>query len=165
VMGAMNEFLLRLERSPEVHRLYANLDALWNERAARLNQRLSDAGLPLQVCNLSTIWTVRYTRPSRYNWMLQFYLRAQGLALSWVGTGRLIFSLNYTEQDFAAVADRIVAGARSMEMDGWWWQGAALTNRAIKRRITREMLRARLGRPPVSGTPPSPSEAPAVPRG
>jgi glutamate-1-semialdehyde 2,1-aminomutase len=165
VMGAMNEFLLRLERSPEIHRLYDNLDELWNGRAVRLNQRLSEAGLPIQVRNLSTIWTVCYTRPSRYNWMLQFYLRAQGLALSWVGTGRFIFSLNYTDTDFEAVADRIVAGARAMETDGWWWQGPELTNRAIKRRITREMLRARLGRPPVSAMPPSPSEAPAVPRG
>jgi glutamate-1-semialdehyde 2,1-aminomutase len=165
VMGAMNEFLLRLERSPEIHRLYENLDALWDGRAARLNQRLSDAGLPVQVRNLSTIWTVCYTRPSRYNWMLQFYLRAQGLALSWVGTGRFIFSLNYTDADFEAVVERIVAGARAMDMDGWWWQGAGLSNRSIKRRITREMLRARLGRPPVSAWPPYPSEAPAVPRG
>jgi glutamate-1-semialdehyde 2,1-aminomutase len=151
-MGAMNEFLLRLERSPEIHRLYDNLDAVWNRRAERLNQLLSDAGLPMQVRNLSTIWTVCYTRPSRYNWMLQFYLRAQGLALSWVGTGRFIFSLNYT-------------GARAMDMDGWWWHGAELSNRAIRRRITREMVRARLGRPPVSEIPPPPSEAPAVPHG
>ena len=52
----------------------------------------------MQVANLSSIWTVSYTQPSRYNWMLQYYLRAEGLALSWVGTGRLIFSLNYTER-------------------------------------------------------------------
>ncbi len=50
----------------------------------------------MRVANLSSIWTVLYTQPSRYNWMLQYYLRAEGLALSWVGTGRLIFSLNYT---------------------------------------------------------------------
>ncbi|MGB7904810.1 MAG: aminotransferase class III-fold pyridoxal phosphate-dependent enzyme [Steroidobacteraceae bacterium] len=165
VMGAMNEFLLRLERSPETYRLYDNLDAVWNRRAERLNQLLSDAGLPMQVRNLSTIWTVCYTRPSRYNWMLQFYLRAQGLALGWVGTGRFIFSLNYTDADFEAVAERIVAGARAMDMDGWWWHGAELSNRAIRRRITREMVRARLGGPPVSAMPPSPPEAPAVPRG
>ena len=165
VMGAMNEFLRRLERSPGIYGLYDNLDTIWNGRASWLNQRLSDAGLPMQVRNLSTIWTVCYTRPSRYNWMLQFYLRAQGLSLSWVGTGRFIFSLNYTDADFEVVAERILAGAQAMEMDGWWWQGPELTNRAIKRRITREMLRARLGRPPVSAAPPSPSEAPAVPRG
>ena len=56
--------------------------------------------LPVQVANLSSIWTVCYTQPSRYNWMLQYYLRAEGLALSWVGTGRLIFSLNYTRGRF-----------------------------------------------------------------
>jgi glutamate-1-semialdehyde 2,1-aminomutase len=130
-----------------------------------LNQRLGDAGLPLQVRNLSTIWTVCYTRPARYNWMLQFYLRAQGLALSWVGTGRFIFSLNYTEADFEAVADRIVAGALAMEKDGWWWHRPGLTDRAIKRRITREIVRVRLGRRPVSATPSPSSEAPAVLRG
>ena len=50
---------------------------------------------------------VHYTEPSRYNWMLQYYLRAEGLALSWVGTGRLIFSLNYTDADFAEVAEAL----------------------------------------------------------
>ena len=63
----------------------------------------------MRVANLSTIWTVSYTQPSRYNWMLQYYLRAEGLALSWVGTGRLIFSLNYSDADFEAVADKLVA--------------------------------------------------------
>ncbi len=53
--------------------------------------------------------------------MLQYYLRAEGLALSWVGTGRLIFSLNYTDADFEAVADRFVAAARAMQRDGFWW--------------------------------------------
>ena len=100
----------------------------------RLNQRLRDEGLPVQVANLSSIWTVCYTQPSRYNWMLQYYLRAEGLALSWVGTGRLIFSLNYTDADFDAVADRFVAAAKAMQRDGWWWTDPALTNKSIKRR-------------------------------
>ena len=83
---------------------------------------------------------VHYTEPSRYNWMLQYYLRAEGLALSWVGTGRLIFSLNYTDADFAAVADRFVAAAEKMKRDGWWWHDASLTNKNIKRQILKEML-------------------------
>src|SRR5215510_15123497 len=90
VMTAMSAFLDRLER-PETRALYQGLDELWNARAAEMNRRLSEAGVPVQVVNLSSVWTVGYTQPSRYNWMLQFYLRAEGLALSWVGTGRLIF--------------------------------------------------------------------------
>jgi glutamate-1-semialdehyde 2,1-aminomutase len=72
--------------------------------------------------------------------MLQFYLRAQGLALSWVGTGRFIFSLNYTDADFDAVADKFLAAARGMQADGFWWSDPALTDKAIKRRVLREMF-------------------------
>ena len=139
VMAAMYEFLQRLETA-EIRALYRDLDATWNSRAESLNRRLSDAGLPVQVANMSSIWTVWYTQPSRYNWMLQYYLRAQGLALSWIGTGRLIFSLNYTEADFEAVADRFVAAAQAMQRDGWWWVDAQATNKSIKRGILREML-------------------------
>jgi glutamate-1-semialdehyde 2,1-aminomutase len=142
-MGAMCEFLERIE-APEIRALYRDLDAVWDHRAALLNRRLEAEEIPVRVSNMSSIWTVSYTRPSRYNWMLQFYLRAEGLALSWIGTGRLIFSLNYTDADFAAVADRFVAAARAMQADGWWWADASATNAAIRRSILREMLAHRL---------------------
>jgi glutamate-1-semialdehyde 2,1-aminomutase len=152
VMGAMNEFLRRLE-TPDIQAMYRDLDRVWDARAEQLNSRLRDEGLPVQVANMSTIWTVSYTQPSRYNWMLQYYLRAEGLALSWVGTGRLIFSLAYGDADFAAVVDKFVAAARAMEHDGFWWSNATLTNKAIKRRVLREMLnnlRGRGGEPPAA---------------
>lgn len=101
---------------------------------------LAEENLPVQVANLSTILIVCYTRPSRYNWMFQYYFHAEGLALSWVGTGRLIFSLNYTDSDFSTVAERFVAAARAMERDGWWWTDARASNKAIKRQIAREIL-------------------------
>ena len=139
VMGAMNEFLKHLERE-ETRALYRDLDADWDRRARELNERLAAEQLPLRVANLSTIWTVIYTVPSRHNWMLQFYLREEGLALSWVGTGRFIFSLNYTEADFAAVTERIVAAAQRMQGDGWWWTGVGSTNRALRRRVAGEIF-------------------------
>lgn len=139
VMGAMNEFLLHLE-TPQMQEIYRDLGATWDRRAADLNRRLEGKGLPVRIGHLSSIWTVCYPVASRYNWMFQYYLKAQGLGLSWVGTGRLIFSLNYTEADYAAVADRFVAAAEAMQADGWWEPGALVTDRAIKRRILREML-------------------------
>ncbi|MDP9136948.1 MAG: glutamate-1-semialdehyde 2,1-aminomutase, partial [Pseudomonadota bacterium] len=142
VMGAMHEFLQRIG-TPEIKALYRDLDATWNRRAEDLNRRLREAELPVEVANVSSIWTVSYTRASRYNWMLQFYLRANGLALSWIGTGRLIFSLNYTDADFEAVAGRFVAAAKAMQADGWWWADVSATNKSIRRHILREMIAAR----------------------
>jgi len=140
VMGAMAAFLDRLQ-TPEVAAIYNGLDARWSARAEHLNWRLREAGVPVQVANLSSIWTVLYTQPGRYHWMLQFYLRAQGLALSWIGTGRLIFSLNYGDADFDAVAERFVEACVQMQADGWWWSAPSLTARSIKRGILGEMLR------------------------
>jgi glutamate-1-semialdehyde 2,1-aminomutase len=142
VMGAMHEFLSRLE-TEAVRDLYRDLDTTWNARAQALNDRMTAAELPVRIANLSSIWTIYYTAPSRYNWMFQYYLRTAGLSLSWVGTGRLIFSLNYTEADFAEVADRILSAAEGMQRDGWWWSEPALTNRSIRRRVFKEMLQAR----------------------
>jgi len=139
VMAAMNEFLQHIDQ-PDIRAIYCGLDEIWNGRAERLNQRLRDDGLPVQVANLSSIWTVSYTLPSRYNWMFQYYLRVEGLALSWIGTGRLIFSLNYTDSDFNAVADRFAAAAKAMQQDGWWWSDPATTDKSIKRRIVREII-------------------------
>ena len=139
VMGSMKAFLDALQTQP-IRALYANLDHLWDGRASHLNQRLSEQGLPVRVANLSTVWTITYTTPSRYNWMLQFYLRSEGLALSWVGSGRLIFSLDFTEADFSEVCDRFVVACKRMQADGWW-QGPETTNRAIRKSILSEVLR------------------------
>jgi len=143
VMGAMQAFLERFDSEP-VQSLYRGLDDAWNTRAGQFNARMRAEGLPPRAANLSTIWTIGYDVPSRYNWMLQFYLRAHGLALSWVGTGRLIFSLNYTQADFDAVLERFVCAAREMHADGWWWHPPQQSNRAIRRGVLREMLAQRL---------------------
>ena len=138
VMAAMHIFLARIEGEAGAA-LYADLDNIWNRRAQQLNGLLEQAGLPVRVANMSSIWTVGYTLPSYYNWLLQFYLRAHGLALSWVGTGRLIFSLNYTDADFNAVAERFVAAASAMHQDGWWSAPATLSNKAIRRRLLADL--------------------------
>jgi glutamate-1-semialdehyde 2,1-aminomutase len=159
VMGAMQVFLERLQ-TPEVRSLYAGLDERWNARAERMNERLAGARLPVRVANLSSIWTICYTQPGRYNWMFQYYLRAEGVALSWVGTGRLIFSLNYTDADFDEVVERVLRAAARMREDGWWWHDGQLTDKAIRRTVLREILGALApGRPRTAPLPATASPA------
>jgi len=93
VMTTMREFLEGIE-APDIKELYKDLDQVWDRRTDQFNQRMRDEGVPVRAGNIGSIWTVSYTQSSRYNWMLQYYLRAEGLALSWTGTGRIIFSLS-----------------------------------------------------------------------
>jgi glutamate-1-semialdehyde 2,1-aminomutase len=139
-MGAMSVFLEKLEQ-PEYAQIYDDLDTRWDARRAHFNATMEKQNLPLRAANMSSVWSLYYTEPSRYNWMLQFYLRAHGLALSWVGTGRLIFSLNYSDADFEAVLDRFVAACQEMRAGGWWAE-VPITNKSIRRRILKEMWRS-----------------------
>lgn len=145
VMGAMNAFLRRFDAA-EVHALFEDLDERWDARADALNRGLAEADVPVRVANLSSIWTICFITPSPYNWMLQYYLRAEGLHLSWVGSGRLIFSLDYDDAAFAEVARRFFRAAAAMRSDQWWRHDPALTDKAIRRRILGEMFAARSGR-------------------
>jgi len=145
VVAAMSAFLAWFE-SDQAVALYDGLDARWDRRIERLNDALASRGLPLALANLSSIGTVLYRQPSRYNWMLQFYLNHEGLLLPWTGTGRLIFPVDYADADFDAVAERFVAAAGAMQADGWWDVPDGLDNRAISRMVLRETLAARLGR-------------------
>lgn len=142
VMGAMNSFLRKLE-TEEIQSLYLNLDSTWSARMNQLNRLFKSEGLPLTVSGLSTVWSVNFDVPSCYNWMLQFYMRREGIALSWVGTGRLIFSLNFTDDDFEAFCQRFIRAAHHMAQDAWWWTPEGQTNKLIRRRILKEILRQR----------------------
>lgn len=143
VMAAMNRFLHRLD-DPGIRAGYEGIDRLWDGRFSELNGRLEAQDLPVRARNLASICTIVYEHPSRYNWMLQYYLRAQGLSLSWVGSGRLIFSHNFSDEDFAEVMDRFIAAAAAMKADGWWWHDPEMTNKSIKRQVLRELRKTLL---------------------
>jgi glutamate-1-semialdehyde 2,1-aminomutase len=145
VMATMNEFLRALDE-PEIARTYEGLDERWNGRAEALNRALAQGDLPVRVANLTSVMTTLYQVPSRYNWMFQYYLRAEGLALSWVGSGRFIFPHDTSDATFQAVSERFVAAARAMQRDEFWWHPTDLTNRSIKRRVLLELVSAGLAR-------------------
>jgi len=119
VMGAMNEFLQWLS-DPATPGLYDEMNDRCAQWAQATNQALAEAALPLRVVHLATVWTVLFTDPGRYNWLLQYYLRAEGVTLSWVGTGRCLGAMDFTEKDYAALQTKLIAAASTMRADGWW---------------------------------------------
>ena len=64
------------------------------------NKAFKAQGFPLEFANWFSVWSMVYTEPGRYHWMFQYFLRDAGVALSWVGTGRCLFSLDWTQADY-----------------------------------------------------------------
>ena len=141
VMTCMHEFLERAT-SDEFRAQSDAAPALWDARFAALNERLQQADLPVQLRNMVSVATVVYTRASRYHWLFQYYLREAGIALGWIGTGRLIFSHDFSDSDFEAFCDQFVGAAQRMADDGFWWEGAG-EGKAMRREVLAEILRER----------------------
>ena len=158
VMAAMNGFLRALDQ-PEAGAGWAGIDDRWNDRADKLNGLLAAAAVPVRVANMASVFTVNYLRPGRYLWMMQHYLRAHGLSLSNVGTGRLIFSHDYTDADFDDVAARFVAAASEARDDGWLWCPEEEPQRSLTGKVRTEMIAAFFGyaRPRLPGRDETPS--------
>ena len=88
------------------------------------NRALAGAGLPLRVVRLGTVWTMLFTEPGRYNWLLQYYLRAEGVTLSWVGTGRCLSSMDFSDGGLRGAAGQ---GPRRRPPDEGGWLVAERT--------------------------------------
>ena len=140
VMGAMNEFL-RWVTQPETAKAYQESNSRCAEWVQSTNRRLAEASLPLRVVNLATVWTVLFKEPSRYNWLLQYYLRAEGVTLSWVGTGRCLSSMDFTAEDYGALGEKLLRASQAMKSDGWWptAQEYPERERIMRTRLIREM--------------------------
>jgi glutamate-1-semialdehyde 2,1-aminomutase len=141
VMGAMNEFL-RWAVEPGTGALYAGSNDRCSAWVQSTNQQLVEAALPVRLVNLATVWTVLFKEPSRYNWLLQYYLRAEGVMLSWVGTGRCLISMDFTAEDYGALQMKLLDAARAMKRDGWWLTTDEYPERErrMKWRLVRELL-------------------------
>jgi glutamate-1-semialdehyde 2,1-aminomutase len=142
VMGAMNEFLRWLVEASTAQE-YTEMNERCAQWARATNRQLADAALPVRVVHLGTVWTVLFTEPGRYNWLLQYYLRAEGVTLSWVGTGRCLSSMDFTEKDYDALQAKLVNAAHTMKADGWWLTAAE--NPGREKRMRAGLLREVLG--------------------
>ena len=114
VMGVMYEFRSGMEE-PDIRALYDNLEEIWTERRSMASINVCGTrACRSRSSNMSSIWTVIGTQPSRQQLDAAVLSAAVRTGLSWIGTGRLIFSLNYTNEEFQAVADRFVGAVRTM---------------------------------------------------
>jgi glutamate-1-semialdehyde 2,1-aminomutase len=140
-MGAMNEFLHWITQ-PAAAQLYATANARCDEFVRATNQSLIAHSLPIRLVNLSTVWTVLFKQPGRFNWLLQYYMRAQGLTLSWVGTGRCLSSLDFSTEDYKELTEKILTAARQMQEDAWWLTEDQVPGRekVIRRRVIKEVV-------------------------
>ena len=143
VLTAMHNFLGAL-KTPEIRKLYAELDTVWKVRRSRLNEQLANSNLPIRFEGMATVWALVFLLPGRYHWLLQFYLRREGIVLSWIGTGRFIFNLAFSDTDFRSFEQRLIAAAGAFRRDGWWELPPGLTGKSIKRSVFRELITQRL---------------------
>merc|ERR1712070_167745 len=87
-----------------------------------MNAALEAEEIPLRVSSYASVWTMLYTQAGRYHWFLQYLLRDEGVQLSWVGTGRLNFSLDFDKQELARLKEAMLRACRRMKDEGWWWK-------------------------------------------
>ncbi len=143
VMGAMREFL-EWATCPDTASSYSRANRQCHEWAHTTNAELEKEGLPVRISQLGTIWTLTFLAPGRYNWLMQYYLRSEGLNLSWVGTGRCLTSLDFTPEDYRELGLKISIAARRMQNDAWWLDPTddPRSERNMKKQLAREMIQS-----------------------
>lgn len=140
VMASMDAFLNRLDCN-EMDLNYQNLETQWNSRAEYLNARLIEENLPIRVVNMLSIWTIIFPRAGRYHWLLQYYLKSEGITLGWVGTGKLLFSHNFSDEDFKRIAAKIIRATRRMQEDNWFWAPSKGLGTLVAKEFTKALWR------------------------
>lgn len=137
VMASMNAFLtwlLKPETANEWDRMHKCVDNF----IAKANAAFGTKGYPIKLSNWFSVWSIMYTQPGRYHWMLQYYMKDADINMSWVGTGRLLFSLEWQEKDYDRLLEKMLVACENMRKGGWW----APPQANIKQKLGMEMGRA-----------------------
>mmetsp|Transcript_73174 Transcript_73174/g.202958 ORF Transcript_73174/g.202958 Transcript_73174/m.202958 type:complete len:601 (+) Transcript_73174:89-1891(+) len=119
VMGCMNAFLKWLD-TPETVASYDTMHQNIDDFIKKANDAFAEKDHPIKLTNWYSVWSILYTKPGRYHWMFQYYLKDAGVNLSWVGTGRLLFSLNWKKADYDRLLERLLVACEDMKKGGWW---------------------------------------------
>merc|ERR1740138_1114883 len=103
----MNQFLKWLQKPETVNSyqlMHDNIDSF----IARANLAFKEKDYPIKLTNWFSVWSVLYTKPGRYHWMFQYYCKDAGINMSWVGSGRLLFSLEWKKEHYDRLLDRLL---------------------------------------------------------
>lgn len=141
LLGSMNQFL-RWVITQEAKDLYNQRHAEIAQFIVDTNKAFEQEALPVRFASYCTVWTMLFQIPGRYHWMFQYYLKDEGINLSWVGTGRLNFSLDFTPEDMEEVRKRMLKAARRMKEDGWWHHPKNVNPLKTKLKLGKEMILA-----------------------
>jgi len=133
VMSCMNAFLKWLDN--EGMKPYDDMHANVKCFIEGTNSAMKKAGYPVELVNWYSVWSMKYTKPSRFHWMFQYYLRDAGVNLSWVGTGRLLFSLDWKKDDYDLLQTKILEACAAMDKGAWWVEPGT----SIKPKLAKEM--------------------------
>merc|ERR1712087_920731 len=146
VMGSMNAFL-KWHSRPETQAEYDGLHARIDAFIKKANGEFESRGYPLQLSNWFSVWSMMYTAPGRYHWMLQYYMRDAGVALSWVGTGRCLFSLDWTTAHFDDLLEHMLVACKKMKEGGWWETPRLNVKRAVGAEFVTAIIKSLVGLP------------------
>eukprot|EP00039_Didymoeca_costata_P000508 m.45896 g.45896 ORF g.45896 m.45896 type:complete len:674 (-) comp10308_c0_seq1:1227-3248(-) len=143
LLGAMNKFLKWVTTS-EAQKVYQDMHTRVLKFVIDTNKALEENDIPLRCASYSTVWTMLFQTPGRYHWILQYYLKDEGINLSWVGTGRLNFSLDFEDEDLVLVRERLIRACLRMKDDGWWFYDPKkqVSNVMIKLKLAKEIVAA-----------------------
>jgi glutamate-1-semialdehyde 2,1-aminomutase len=137
VMASMNAFLTWLNKSGTA-KLYDEMHSNIDNFIASANAKFKERDYPIKLTNWYSVWSILYTRPGRYHWMFQYYTKDAGINMSWVGSGRLLFSLEWRKADYDRLLERLLVACEGMMAGGWWDEPKV----NIKQKVSLEMVQA-----------------------
>jgi len=149
VMATMNAFLKWLKTDETVKSydlMHQNIDRF----IAQANKSLKEKQYPITLTNWYSVWSILYSEPGRYHWMFQYYLKDAGVNLSWVGTGRLLFSLEWQKADYDRLLEHLLVACEAMKQGGWWEPPVANIKTKLMGEIFPAMIRNLVK--PISGS-------------
>lgn len=137
VMATMNAFLHWLKK-PETAKAYDAMAENVDSFISRANKTFKEKKYPIELSSWYSVWSILYTEPGRFHWMFQYYLKDAGVNLSWVGTGRLLFSIEWQKADYDRLLERLLVACDAMKQAGWWEPPVA----NIKKKLMTEVIPA-----------------------